>query len=61
MLSLGHTDSVLAVALSGDGRHAVSGSHDNTVRAWDVEGGRCVATLEGHTDEVNGGTVGARY
>ncbi|MGH7946647.1 MAG: DUF4365 domain-containing protein, partial [Opitutaceae bacterium] len=30
----------------------LSGSLDKTVRLWDVEAGRCLAVLEGHTDEV---------
>ena len=51
-ISLGHTGPVWGVALSGDGRRALSGSWDKTVRLWDTETGRCVATLEGHTDWV---------
>jgi WD40 repeat protein len=34
---------VYAVALSSDGRHAVSGSEDNTLRWWDLHSGRCEA------------------
>src|SRR5437870_3098950 len=48
----GHTGSVYAVALSGDGRHALSGSDDDTLRWWDLEGGRCRRTLAGHTGSV---------
>ena len=33
----GHTDSVLSVAFSPDGRHIVSGSHDYTSEVWEVE------------------------
>jgi WD40 repeat protein len=54
LFSLGHTGPIMGVALTGDGRRAVSGSSDNTVRVWDTESGQCLATLEGHTDEVNG-------
>jgi WD40 repeat protein len=39
----GHTDEVTNVAVSADGRLAVSGSADLTVRVWDLAGGRCVA------------------
>ncbi len=49
----GHTGSVNGVALSGDGRTAVSGSDDNTVRVWDLSSRQCRATLSGHTDQVN--------
>ena len=48
----GHFNSVLAVALSADGRRAVSGSTDQTLRVWDVEGGCEVRMLKGHTDGV---------
>jgi WD40 repeat protein/DNA-directed RNA polymerase subunit RPC12/RpoP len=48
----GHAGIVQAVALSSDGRLAVSGSDDRTVRVWDLSTGVCVATLEGHTGWV---------
>ena len=34
-----------AVALSVDGRLAVSGSDDTTLKVWDVATGRCIATF----------------
>jgi WD40 repeat protein/serine/threonine protein kinase len=34
----GHTASVTSVALSGDGRHALTGSLDRTVRWWELPG-----------------------
>ncbi len=52
ILSLGHTDRIWGVALSRNGRVAISGSDDKTVRAWDMLTGRCLATLEGHTASV---------
>ncbi len=48
----GHTDSVLAIALSIDGRKAVSGSADKTLRVWDITSGKCLHILEGHTNAV---------
>src|SRR5262249_59656701 len=39
-------------ALGGDRRRALSGGLSNTVRLWDVETGRCLRVLEGHTDQV---------
>ena len=49
----GHTDPVLSVAYSPDGRHIVSVSDDATIRMWDAETGLAVGKpLEGHTDYV---------
>ncbi len=50
--SLGHTASVGSVAVTADGRRALSGANDKTVRVWDVASGKCLAVLEGHTDSV---------
>ncbi len=35
-----------------DGRRVVSASSDNTLKVWDIETGKCVATLEGHSNTV---------
>lgn len=51
----GHTKEVEAVALSSDGRRALSGSWDKTLKVWDVESGQCLHILSGHTGKV--GTV----
>ncbi|MER7763061.1 caspase family protein [Streptomyces sp. NPDC097619] len=50
----GHTDTVNAVAVAElDGRpHAITTSHDETVRVWDLTTGTPTATLTGHTDLV---------
>jgi len=55
----GHTEFVRGVAITADGRRAVSGSYDKTLRVWDLEAGKCIATLEGHTHEVNGVAISA--
>ncbi len=34
---------VSAVAVLADGRRALSGSYDNTLRLWDLETGKCLA------------------
>ena len=49
----GHSGWVNAVALSADGRRAVSGSGDNTVRVWDLHGSEPPRVLEGHREGVN--------
>jgi WD40 repeat protein len=41
----GHSASVTGLALSGDGRRAVSASDDNTLKVWDVERGELLATF----------------
>ncbi|MCB2154147.1 TIR domain-containing protein, partial [bacterium] len=50
--SLGHTEPVWSVSWSPDGRRAISGSVDNTIRLWDVDSGRCLRVMEGHTERV---------
>ena len=35
-----------------DGRRVVSASWDKTLKVWDIETGKCVATLKGHSDYV---------
>jgi WD40 repeat protein len=48
----GHKDWVWAVAFSHDGRRALSGSKDATVRLWDMESLAALACLQGHEAEV---------
>ena len=48
-----HTDSVLAVAFSPDGKRLISGGLDKTVRLWDTETGRLRRIREEHTASVN--------
>src|SRR6476469_9850301 len=45
----GHTEMVNAVAITRDGRCAVSASDDCTLRIWDVGTGASLHTLKGHT------------
>jgi WD40 repeat protein len=47
----GHTGWINSVALSADGKTAVSGG-DRTVRLWDVESGKQLHCLTGHTETV---------
>ncbi len=49
----GHSDLVRSVQITPDGRFAVSGSSDKTVKVWDIEAGICVGTLEGHKHQVH--------
>ena len=52
----GHTSWVSSLAVVGGGaaqRLLASGSHDRSVRLWDVDAGTCTAVLNGHTTAVN--------
>ncbi|WP_063711959.1 WD40 repeat domain-containing protein [Kamptonema formosum] len=43
----GHTDEVNAVAITPDGQKAVSASEDNTLKLWDLNTGKEMATFTG--------------
>ncbi len=49
---VGQGGPVYSVALSADGRRALLGCDDGTVRLWDLAAGREVYRCEGHTDAV---------
>jgi RNA polymerase sigma factor (sigma-70 family) len=48
----GHTRQIYRVVISADGRRALSGSQDRTVRLWDVETGKHLGCFDQHTDEI---------
>ncbi|MEH2295932.1 WD40 repeat domain-containing protein, partial [Nostoc sp.] len=48
----GHNYWVRAVAITPDGKKAVSGSLDKTLKLWDLETGKEISTLTGHNDSV---------
>ncbi len=45
--------------MTADGKRAVSASRDKTLKVWELESGRLLRTLEGHSDWVNGVSVTA--
>jgi WD40 repeat protein len=49
---VGHTDYVDGLALSPDGRMAISASWDKTVILWDIQTGKTIRRFEGHTDKA---------
>jgi WD40 repeat protein len=48
----GHTGRVRSVAVTSDGRRAISGSDDCTVKVWNLERGSEERTLTGHGDWI---------
>jgi WD40 repeat protein len=48
----GHSRSVDSVAFAPDGRTALSGSQDDTLKLWDVATGREIRTFTGHSNSV---------
>jgi WD40 repeat protein len=52
MTMIGHTGGITGVAISADGRYALSGSRDRTVRLWDVMSGEEVRRFTGFRRSV---------
>lgn len=50
---IGHTGGINSLAVSPDGKLAVSGGVDNTLKVWDLSRGTELATLTGHSNGVN--------
>jgi WD40 repeat protein/mono/diheme cytochrome c family protein len=49
----GHDGAVSCVAFSPDGKRALSGGDDGTLRLWDVAGGKELRRFEGHREAVS--------
>jgi len=48
----GHTNDVLSVCFSPDGKYALSGGRDNTIKLWDIASGNEIKSFEGHNSMV---------
>ncbi len=49
----GHTDSVFSLAITPNGEYIVSGGGDKTIKLWDINSGKCIKTLDGHSENVS--------
>jgi serine/threonine protein kinase len=50
----GHTNAVRSIAVSREGRQAVTGGDDRTLRLWDLPSGREIQRFAGHRGEITG-------
>jgi len=53
----GHTERIVSVAFSSDGKQVLSGSYDKTVKLWDIASGQEIKTFSGHTDSIRSVTL----
>ena len=49
----GHTDEVLALAVSPDGKYLASGGRDRIVCIWDTETNKWLKGFSGHRDTIS--------
>lgn len=52
-LLTGHTDSVLTLAYSPNGKFLISGSSDKTTRSWDTDSGKFIRAHKKYTGPIN--------
>ena len=55
----GHNDAVRSLAVSSDGKRAISGGDDRTIRVWDLERGREIHRFTKHRASVTGVALSA--
>ena len=48
----GHSRAVTSIAFSADGRKALSGSLDDTLKLWNLASGKLIRTFKGHSSAV---------
>lgn len=52
-LQTGHSDKIVALAFSSDGKYLASAGRDNVIIIWDFRLGKQIKRLEGHTGTIN--------
>ncbi len=53
VFELVHLRHIVSLALSPDGKYALSGTNDYTMRLWDVETGKTTQSFEGHSNWIS--------
>ena len=49
---LGHKNGINSIAITPDGKYALSGSQDRTIKLWEVSSGREIKTFIGHSNFI---------
>ena len=55
-----HTESVYCVAVTSDNKYIISGSHDKTIRLWNLKDKRQECVFEGHSRCSQGNSSNSR-
>ena len=59
---LAHLDTVTTLSIDTTGFSLVSGSHDGSIRFWDILGSRtCVQEINAHRQKSNEGTLDVQF
>ena len=59
---LAHLDAVTSLSIDAAGFALVSGSHDCSVRFWDILGSRaCVQEISGHREKAREGVLAVEF
>ena len=62
LADLAHLDAVMSVSLDAAGFALVSGSHDCSVRFWDILGSRaCVQEITSHREKAREGVLSVEF